>query len=1702
AKEFIITEISPTDESMPGNTGMKLTSVTFKGEQEGTGQAVNYYCGTQGSSSLGEMRINIQVTNKTGDVSFMGNNGTDEIVAAAAPNFSMPTGGFTAPEGKVLYGWSESADTDYLDGTYYAPGYNVTGKDGNQTYYAVWGPEVKITFNANGGQGTVNGTQAKANTKYTMPGKEGITAPEGKCFFGWSESASTQHTDAANILTAGTEITLRQDTEYFAVWGPQVTLSYDLNGGTGTTPESTTDDPGFKVKLAAIDGITAPDNKLFKGWGTTADATTVYQPGTEVVIKQDTVIYAVWQDAATATFANPGDTFEPVTVVAGEDITMPDGTGLTMPESDIDLAFYGWSVPGQTPDTENETGFYRPGEKVALNENTTFTAVWGPAKMQITVNVNHYYINGNQETLHETQTVVLKTNDPAYVVSKATYEGIMSYRSDKTIGVSGVEGAVVDQQNGTVTFNTENVAMNGYNGTVDVNFYYDAVYTLSYRSDAYTGYKEYEPGKTGFYPYGDKVLATDKSTVWPIDDKVGTWSELKNAPQSVEGAGGYGDGYQNNGNQPYTKQYLLPGDDTLYSFDENNLPPPGSTIIYRYHLAEAEQITKIIYDQRYLNAFNNQFLNPNKWETMTKNATFEEGIHFGETVTFNLWRMSFDTYMPYHDMLNPIGYYADSGFSLWMYSDQEFQPNGMTKGQVEALDYTYYKGQPLVITGLYKGYQPRLELLYEGNKPVWFNIEYYVDGVKVYDTYNLHVFYDNVGHKHTVQPLPSDATKDIWEFKTFNKDGSEKTQSTLPYFNPYSSKVLVKPGQTFNMIDADIKYYAYTTIDVTYVSDNEALGTVSHDLDQANGKSGQTVLGSTAQPINGSIFLGWYKGDTLITSEPTLTAELAHANLNVRNDGSITDGWYMDTEYVAKFVPGDTVKHKYVVKHFFQQANGEYVEREDFRENREGIAGQQVSANPKYISGYKLNPDHPDAVPSGVVKEDDSLELRLYYNLVYKTTYRYEYDENFTDADKKSIEATYPLPGARNGFKQEDVSDKPAHWNVEGNYYVFEGWHAEPDTLVASGNGYKHQKNENGEVVGSDIEYVGVWKKVRMDLTGTKYWKGDNGIAHVNAKELNIRLYRSVNGGEKVELDIAETWYMDNYTYSNLPIYDENGNKYVYTVSEDKVYGYGTSQNGYDFTNTFGDIPKFDVKITKVWDDGDDADGLRPDEVSVQIFANDEPYGNPFILTDGNNWTYELQLPSEDVDGLIQYALKEMETEGYETTIEGSPETGYVIKNTRIPEKTQVTVTKKWEDDSNRAGMRPQSIILMLMKGEEEKTEVSRISLNVTADNEMTYTFTDLNKNEDGKEIKYSVDEIAVAGYEKSISEDGLTVTNSLMTGSLKIVKTFKNKPEGMDVSGIEFAVTGPEGYERKVSYAELTNNEITINGLVPGEYTVVESGAEIVGYDLTVTGNNAVASVTAAGEAEVTINNAYAQQLTSVTATKVWNDNNDQDGLRADVTLNLYKQVGETKTLVESKTIAKDAADLTVTWNSLPVYEGDVKIAYTVTENELSGYTASITGNAAEGFTVTNTHTPAVADVTVTKIWVDGDDRDVFRPDEVTFELYANDTKVDEATFGGTGNEWNHTFKALPVKANGSNIVYSVKETGVPAVYTATIDGLTITNTYAVQNETLKITKIWEDETNKEGFRPDSVVINVTGNGKTKAVTVTGEKTVNTWTA
>ena len=147
--------------------------------------------------------------------------------------------------------------------------------------------------------------------------------------------------------------------------------------------------------------------------------------------------------------------------------------------------------------------------------------------------------------------------------------------------------------------------------------------------------------------------------------------------------------------------------------------------------------------------------------------------------------------------------------------------------------------------------------------------------------------------------------------------------------------------------------------------------------------------------------------------------------------------------------------------------------------------------------------------------------------------------------------------------------------------------------------------------------------------------------------------------------------------------------------------------------------------------------------------------------------------------------------------------------------------------------------------------------------------------------------------------------------------------------------------------------------------------------------------------------------------------------------------------------------------------------------------YAYEVKGTIAEGFTITNTHTPEEVSVTVTKVWNDNDDQDGIRPDELVVTL-SNGTEV---TLTAADN-WTATVEGLPKYDNGEEIEYTWTEGKLPEGYTMesnVTEGLetTITNKHDVEKADVTITKVWKDNDNQDGIRPDEIEVTLYANGK-----------------
>ena len=249
----------------------------------------------------------------------------------------------------------------------------------------------------------------------------------------------------------------------------------------------------------------------------------------------------------------------------------------------------------------------------------------------------------------------------------------------------------------------------------------------------------------------------------------------------------------------------------------------------------------------------------------------------------------------------------------------------------------------------------------------------------------------------------------------------------------------------------------------------------------------------------------------------------------------------------------------------------------------------------------------------------------------------------------------------------------------------------------------------------------------------------------------------------------------------NVPLLDSAGNRINYTVIEkevntDDLYMYNESitygENEATITNTF-EVPqtKVNVEATKVWDDNSNENSKRPTQIKLQLKNGSDVIREQVIDVTGDSQTYTFEdLDEFDAQGnTIPYTIDEVEvnTDDLKFYSKQIDQTTYTITNTfTVPEdKTNIEVTKIWEDNSNENATRPAQIKLQVKNG---TTVVQELVVDVdNTVNEKVYTFENLALYDTtGQVIEYTVDEVEVnendlTGYTKSI--DGNTITNTIV---------------------------------------------------------------------------------------------------------------------------------------------------------------------------------------------------------------------------------------------------------------------------------------------------------------------------------------------------
>ena len=263
---------------------------------------------------------------------------------------------------------------------------------------------ITISFDPNGGTGTMKPMRVKAGVGYTLP-ECTFTPPEGREFAGWLAVNG-------NVYPAGHDVYSTYDQSLKATWkdkeAAEVTISFDPNGGTGTMQP-------MRVK-AGVDftlpecTFTPPAGKEFAGW--LAVNGEVYPAGDNVVSSTDSVLKATWKDTTevdvtqmftdvTKNWAYPGIQYCVTHGIMGG---MGDGTfaptGTTTRAQIVQILYNLEGTPavsGTTPFTDLTANWYKPAILWAYQNNvvagtspTTFAPDQPVTREQIAVILTQY----------------------------------------------------------------------------------------------------------------------------------------------------------------------------------------------------------------------------------------------------------------------------------------------------------------------------------------------------------------------------------------------------------------------------------------------------------------------------------------------------------------------------------------------------------------------------------------------------------------------------------------------------------------------------------------------------------------------------------------------------------------------------------------------------------------------------------------------------------------------------------------------------------------------------------------------------------------------------------------------------------------------------------------------------------------------------------------------------------------------------------------------------------------------------------------------------------------------------------------------------------------------------------------------------------------------------------------------------------------
>lgn len=547
--------------------------------------------------------------------------------------------------------------------------------------------------------------------------------------------------------------------------------------------------------------------------------------------------------------------------------------------------------------------------------------------------------------------------------------------------------------------------------------------------------------------------------------------------------------------------------------------------------------------------------------------------------------------------------------------------------------------------------------------------------------------------------------------------------------------------------------------------------------------------------------------------------------------------------------------------------------------------------------------------------------------------------------------------------------------------------------------------------------------------------------------DTNVQLYKNGNKErDQVKLTANDNW---ETSFEGLPKYDEDGKEINYTVKEvneedDEEAGEKITLKSYDYqvkhsndgtknedtiTNTVTNADKytFEVTATKKWEGG-----VSKKDV-VFTFTNKNNTENTYKLTltpsnktDESTWVGKISLPKYNPDNsFAEYTVDEVKVPGFTTTGDKDKIVSYnnsSVEFTNKRDEKKIIVTKEW-------GATPKEFIdkvTVVLTGTADgynKSESEEI-----AKGENAATFTVPTHTPDGKEITYKATEqgekdgkVLINGKEFAVEhKEPYTIVNTytgLTTDKIKL--TIEKKWVGEGRTSVKFEIFDEKEEKATEDKIVISDEPWTADVYLPKwdkdgnlkKYTVIEV-EKTKAFNLRY--NKDFKNEISGQDGTVTFTNERVMK--TLTVEKKWvGDAESITGKSANFKIKGGGKVISFSLLAGVEPSTKDT--------KLPVYDLEGKpIEYTITEEEIEGFTADDTTNpvtltndvnmsANKSVTFTNTKMLDLnKPFTVHKTW-NG------KPAEsVSFGLFADDNIKPEETI-------NLTVQDAQVVANYQNV-------------------------------------------------------------------------------